>query len=542
MTIAKRITLAVLAALAVVVLAFAAVFSASLSAPANAAAETEVTEAIIAEKNLPLKFSVKVENGIVSGEPGGSYATVARTDYVDFEIVPEDIHNAGNVKYDYLVSDSSEPEGAWSEIVDPDRRFQYTNPNIGYSCHKFIHFRSRVDLSEGNTVVTYVYTSQRYVDLRFLAKPEDFEITGVTATTASGIYDISSAAVFTASDIRFSVSFDISNDATDNVLFNYCFIGDDGEREWKNVVGGSVEKVDGNYSFDFEISPDFFGADEVKAVASRIAFRATTVTGEELGSTYGESEEIWVRYDAEEPRFAIESDGVPSGNYNKRAVTYYLTPDDDCLSDVVYYYSLDGDPDNRVRIEAGSKGDYSVEVSETSLNLTFYAISAAGATYTVESRVLIDPVTPNIGVSATDRENREIINGGSARDFITFTVVNNAANTSTVRYLYSTDGVEYRPLERDPVNGVYTYYVTVISSAANSFFEGTYYFRLESAAGLSSEVVVFDFTVESNVFDFRMKELDFTTDGAGWVSSADDDGLRHSRIFKNGYGQIQISV
>lgn len=525
MTIAKRIGLTVLAALAVIVLAFAAVFSASLSSPANAAAETAVTDEIIAEKQLPLKFSVNVENGIVSGEPGGSYATVARTDYVDFEIVPE-MQNVSNVKYDYLVSDSSEPEGSWVAIDDPDHRFHYTNPTVGNSCHKFIHFRSRLDYSENNVVVTYVYTDPRYVDLRFLAKPEDFEITGVTATTPGGDYDTSSSAKFTASDIRFSVAFEISNEtATDNVLFTYCYIGEGEEREWKNVVGGSIEKVDGNYSFDFEISKDFFGADEVKAVESRIAFRATTVTGEELGDAYGESEEIWVRYDAEEPRFAIDSDGVPSGYFNSRAVTFYITPDDKCLSDVEYFYSPTGDPAVREKINAGNKGDYSVEISETSENLTFYAVSTAGSTYTVEQRVLIDPVTPNIGVSATDREKREIENGGSARDLITFNVVNNAANTSSVRYLYSTDGVEFNSLERDPVNGVYTYYATVISSAANSFFEGTYYFKLESAAGLSSEVIVFDFTVESNVFDFRMKELDFTTDDAGWVSSVDDDGL-----------------
>ena len=519
MTIAKRIGLTMLAVLAVAVLAFAAVFSAYLTTPAYAAGETVVEDI---SKMPILKFSVNVMNGTTSDNPGGIYATVATDDYVDFEIIPDDA-NATNVDYYYLVSESSQAEGdGWNVISD--RRFTYRNPEIGNSHHRFIHFRSRVTLAENSVPETYIYNEPRYIDLRFLAEPQGFAITGVSATAAGDVYDTSSSAAFTSSDIRFSLSFDITNEtATDNVLFTYCLIGDDNTREWRNVVGGSIRKVDGKFSFDFEISPDFFAAEEVKAIDSRIAFRATTVTDKPLGDVYGETQEIWVRYDAEEPVFGLHSDGVDSGKYNDGVVTYYITPTDRCLSDIRYYYSLDGDPATREEIELRTSGYY-VEISETSLNLTFYAVSAAGATFTVESEVLIDPVRPNIAVSAEDRELRTIENGGSARDLIKFTVKNNAANTSAVRYLYSTDGVNYRSLERDP-NDSYTYNITVISSAANSYFEGTYYFKLESAAGLTSDVVVFDFTVESNVFEFRMKELDFTTDDAGWVSSVDGDGL-----------------
>lgn len=514
----KRIGLSAVLIFAVAVLAVAAVFFAAVAAPANAASEVEVTDDVIAEKNLPLKFGVRV----VNGRDGGSYATVATADYVEFEIVPETENSS--VEYFYLISDGSTPEGSWSKI--DDRRFQFGNPNVGSSYRKFFHFRSRVTQDDGSNVVTYVYTNPRYVDLRFLAKPEGFSITAATATTAEGAYDTSESAVFTNLDVHFSLSFDINNEtATDNVLFNYAFLSGEGDPEWRNIRSGEIVRREDKFSYEFDIAEDFFGDGERRAVDSRIAFRATTVTGEVLGEAFGLSEEIFVKYDAEQPVFAIESDGAAAGNYNDRAVTYEIIPDHKCLSDVRYYYSLDGDPQKRVEITADANARYKVEISNTATTLAFYAVSLAGNVYTVYDEVLIDPVTPEIRVEASDRENRTIRSGGSARDSITFRIFNDAANTSSVRYLISTDGgATYSAVRPETIDGVQGYYVSVYSNAANSFFEGEYYFKLESAAGLVSETVVFDFTVESNVFDFKMKELDFPVDENGWAASVDDEG------------------
>lgn len=519
----KRIGLAAFLAFTIIVLAFTAVFSLWVASPAYALDETEATDDVIANKGLPLKFSVNVENGVTSGGAGGSYSTVATADYVVFEIVPES-ESVTNVKYYFLESDSTRAEGVWQEFPTASLKYTYQNGTPGNSFHKFIHFKSTTVLSENESNPTlYAYTNPRYVDLRFLARPEGFAITGVSATVDGNAYDTSSEAKFTSSDIRFSIGFNISNEtAIDNLLFTYSFVNGE-EREWRNL-GGSVVNSEGTFSYNFEISEDFFGTDEVKAVNSRIVFRVTTITGEELGG-FGETEEIWVRYDAEQPIFAIESDGRPSGQYNDGAVYYYIIPDHKCLSDVRYYYSLDGDPENREEIEAGQNGRYRVEISETSRDLAFYAETLAGVLYTVYDEVLIDPVTPDIEVLATDRENRVIGNGESARDSITFKVVNDAANTSPVRYLFSADGENFRQISPMSIDGVQGYYVVQTSNVANTFFEGTYYFKLESAAGLVSETVVFDFTVESNIFDFRMKDLDFTTDDGGWVSSVDGEGL-----------------
>ncbi len=192
------------------------------------------------------------------------------------------------------------------------------------------------------------------------------------------------------------------------------------------------------------------------------------------------------------------------GRYDFATSTYYNSE-----GVVVYKYIGDKWYDDKDTVV--NNPGVSWTLSQSKQVLRFFATTPSGNSYRYPQSFLtnIDKVTPTAVVTMRDGKGTEFVVSQSgkifAEDSLTFTVNNKEVMTSAeyTEYQYKTsiDG-EWTKIDPSTTDGNTLYSVTKYASGDNEFFDGTYYFRIKSAAGLYSDEVGITFSIDSSQFFF----------------------------------------
>ncbi len=157
--------------------------------------------------------------------------------------------------------------------------------------------------------------------------------------------------------------------------------------------------------------------------------------------------------------------------------------------------------------------------------------------YPINCRTYIDKVKPQLVVTARDYHGNDFYESDSgtifAQDNLTFTLTNNetCVSMASARYQYFdatgtavSNASEILASDWVDIIGTTTatgtfYNVVANASGANQYLDGTYYFRIISGAGVVSDAVKIDFSIDSSDFYFVMdeSELTYLTTQDGWA-------------------------
>lgn len=232
-----------------------------------------------------------------------------------------------------------------------------------------------------------------------------------------------------------------------------------------------------------------------------------------------------------------EEIGYSNSSWTSNSVYFTITPNNNCLSSITYYYRTSTQPNYEVYNSAIYPCNSSVS------GLKFMAKNEAGGTYYSEEYVVnIDNIKPvaSLSVFTEDPDDSEKIKALSesgdgiyyANGKIFFNVYNKDINgniinnKSPLTFYYAKkegDGnySNYKELTTSYLDkNNYTYYYLQDSILAGISSNRSYKFYIKTAAGLKSNEVVFDATLINGYFTIEVEKVTYTANAKGWASSA----------------------
>lgn len=194
------------------------------------------------------------------------------------------------------------------------------------------------------------------------------------------------------------------------------------------------------------------------------------------------------------------------GRYSSSEQAYYVGVNK------AYYYADGKWFDGNTREPVNNPG-VSMSVESSKKTLKFFATTEGGNNYAYPTvfSTNIDKVKPEVSVTMRDSRGSEFYpeNSGAifALNSLTFNIttknVLESAAYTEYQYRVSADD-EWVKIDPVTSSGLTYYTVTKYASGENEFYDGRYFFRVKSAAGLYSDEVEIVFSVDSSDFYFSM--------------------------------------
>ena len=192
------------------------------------------------------------------------------------------------------------------------------------------------------------------------------------------------------------------------------------------------------------------------------------------------------------------------GRYSSSEQAYYVG------ANKVYYYTGGKWFDGNTREPVNAPG-VSMSVESSKKVIKFFATTTGGNNYAYPTvfSTNIDKAKPEVSVTMRDARGTEFRPEDSGAIFalnsLTFNVttknVLESAAYTEYQYRESEDG-EWIKIDPVTSNGLTYYTVTKYASGTDEYFDGRYFFRIKSAAGLYSDVVEIVYSVDSSDYYF----------------------------------------
>ncbi|MDR0751550.1 MAG: hypothetical protein LBF12_03045 [Christensenellaceae bacterium] len=396
--------------------------------------------------------------------------------------------------------------------------------------NKYIFFQTKYSTSD----VTYYYKDPRFINLIIdTAPPINSQIKSVLIEQKNSTGQYVSYDAFATLAPWVSTSLRLTVTRSDNATGSAWYYLEDGKEIPLNGTGLQLTvEIDAT---SLSESP-YFGA-----YSGRVRFVATD------GSTntkYQHSQVFNIRIDTRQPAFSVSAtkqtgtigDNYTIGSWSPYDVRYVLNSEmteSTYGSNAAFYYTENPLAANLwLPLQPLSDTSGYIDITSTKLNLSFKAVSEAGMEFQPDENnwiTRIDKVTPILSLKAQDSTGSEVKTEGSptasdyktgyASDYIFFTGVNIASNTSPVTFAYAditenpdTTTIEYLDSSQTtPYEKNFNYDSSKISR--------TYIFRAISGAGLKSEVK-FTVSVVPSTFSVDFNEpIEFEKIN-GWGNTA----------------------
>ena len=395
---------------------------------------------------------------------------------------------------------------------------------------KYVYFKTIITKLDPVTAqVTYEYHKIDIPTEIIIDKNINYDIKGVTATyrDAGGAfinYDSSETAPFVSTAIRYNLLTDVQG--LTGITYQYYYEGATAgtiDGPWISMSGTSIT----------------LDAANAQQINGQIHFRA--FNSNENSYVHYFAVETYARLDTVSPEFIVNARKQTSGatypfnSWSNENVIYSLIPDPQKtpnVCEVKYYYWLGGEYIEIIPTITNNIKNYEVLITQTAGTLRFRAVSDAGLEYRHNDENFytpIDKVTPQVHITATDRDSTVIKSVGTepsasyrvgyASGRIDFVIRNSdvngvpVPNTSTITYEYSDDGgVTYKALSL--TGGLYR---LTIDGMAENIYDKVIIFRLTSRSGLSS-TQTFEVNILKPNFIVEMDDLSPDTNDLGWAS------------------------
>lgn len=464
---------------------------------------------------------------------GVAYVGASSADMPAFQLIPGAMSGdiaVNAVEYFYRWQNGveyDENDGDWTSLgnVDPETNACEFIPEslIGVNTYynKYVFFKARYLVTEEDGQQYYLeYQNPVFVDLIYLKSTgtDDFAIKDITSTykvgSADVTYDSQYSSPWVSTSITFRVTLADESLSAANVWYE---LGDQPARQASLVDDG-----DGTYSFVATVAESYRG---------EVYFYGGSPDGTQSSAYSGRRA---IQLDVATPQMAISalSNGQEyhPGTWASNNVVYSVRPDPDStpnISGALFYFKTQ-DMDEWQEMSSQADGSYAYTFAETTLGVQFKAVSLAGkeSEATDPRDVLIDPVTPDLQLSATDGDGMKILSMGSesasgfrvgyATDSIRFVLYNGAADQqSRITYQYKLQGQgDDAYVDINETNGAFV--LSHSHSATAPIVDRTYVFRAVSQAGLT-DGAEFTVTVVPKTFEFSMEDVDLTPNDQGWL-------------------------